>query len=100
LCNFVVGQQVVCINADPNVPENFGCIGNLDGLREGNIYTISDLFIHPNKSIVCVSVKEIPGRTKCPDGFFYWRFRAMKKKQTDISSLKALLNTTKILEDA
>lgn len=103
-CNFYVGQEVICVNDDPNMLPNPPSEYDLDGLTAGNKYTVSFIYIDPWFNLPCVVVKEIHRSVMYEGndaGYFASRFRPLQKKQTNISALQGLLQPSeKVLEDA
>lgn len=114
---FHIGQEVVCVNdsVHPRNKElaarNIIVLGGLDGLKKGTHYTIAGFEWDPLFEEQCVVLAELkrPNRNyfvrlvrRDTRGFAVWRFRPVQKRQTDISSLVALLNPVnhKKLEDA
>lgn len=98
-CDFWSGQEVVCINDDPNIPPNHPSnSGGLDGLTAGQHYHVERIFIDIDTDLVCISVVEIDRGHR--GGFFAFRFRPVIKKTTDISELtKLLVPKEKVLEE-
>ena len=95
---FFIGQQVVCID------DNFAPARRLFKLPvKGQIYTIRG-FMDEDGDDLAVWLEEIvnnpahfrDGFGEC--SFYVWRFRPLKA--TDISIFTAILNNTKINEDA
>lgn len=93
-CNFIVGQEVICINDDPHAPPNTSFPGGLDGLKAGNHYHVASIYIDARHNLPCITVREIDR----PVGYFAFRFRPVIKQSTDISELEKLLQT-KVLEN-
>lgn len=94
-CNLHHGQEVICINDNPNEPPNSKLwFGNLDGLKAGNHYTVKDIYIDYRHNMVCITINEIY-RGLSPYGnelgYFAFRFKPIIKKKTDISALQKLL---------
>ncbi len=98
---FSVGQKVVCVNDkefDDEAP-NVIIIGDMNGLKEGNIYTIREIFIDPVWGDAEVKLEEIirPDDSYTPSvgfyesGFHYSRFRPVVRRETDISIFKEIL---------
>jgi hypothetical protein len=95
---FYVGQKVVCINADENqfiVPNKPYRHSEFWSLREGEIYTISELTQHAYGN-PCMKLVEIPDRSERDWGYNRARFRPLVEKKTDISIFKEMLNKTPV----
>lgn len=101
-CNFRVGQKVVCINSrvTPDYhAKGLDYRGDLDGLRDGEVYTIREVFyccLH-QRVLVCLREikRDISNRTRHEFGFEPRRFRPVAERKTDISVFKAMLNPSK-----
>ena len=93
-CNFVVGQKVVCIDASlDSKPWDTGFEqGDLDGLKEGAIYTIKEIEFCQWVSLNFLVVEEIVRKEITVfhyRGFAAPRFRPLH--ETDISIFTAML---------
>ena len=98
--SFYVGQKIVCVDAKIDRPEGmiirgYATINNLDGLTEGQVYTI--------RSIRRCWESEIPGffleeiiRPLDFDGeeapYRSTRFRPLVERQTDITVFQQILH--------
>lgn len=88
MCNFRVGQKVVCVDASgsPN-------------LKGGSVYTVSALDLSPGISlfdgaVAQVGVLLIEAKPTFAKSFDARRFRPVVERKTDISIFKDMLNTT------
>src|SRR5271166_3124074 len=91
-CEFVKGDRVVCVNADPIGAAEFFS-GGLDGLTEGVTYTIKRVYKHKVKGSSCdedvlVTLEEI-NRPACPQsgpdpGYYHYRFRKRIELKQDV----------------
>lgn len=87
-CHFIVGQRVVCIDAD-----------NTDLLDKGGVYTINYVGCWPARSgldgaVVLYGVGLVEAEASGL-GFDARRFRPVVERKTDISIFKAMLNPSK-----
>jgi len=99
---FAVGQKVVCVDDgahDKYIPPGI-LIHSLDmhGLKNGVIYTVRQVLPHWLLGIPTITLVEIkrpiaPGDHGNECGYCVQRFRPVVESKTDISALKALLNT-------
>lgn len=98
MCNFKVGQKVVCINDNLKQFDIPGMvyIDSLDGLRKGVIYTIRSVYIEsygPHEGEVSVRLEEIirPSAYGNEVGYNPLRFKPLVEKKTDISIFQSML---------
>lgn len=113
-CNFHVGQQVICIDNlihdewyHPFLRNWYGHNGSLNGLTEGEQYTITWIGPYQGplvKEMICVHLKEIkrpPGKDIPEAPFAACRFRPLiDTNMFGIKSVKVPKKKEKILEDA
>ena len=97
MIEFVAGQKVVCVNADPDFVEATGS-REMDGLTEGAIYTIRWIGSwklppwYPHNRI-CVHLVEIDRSTAKYDvPYDARRFRPLREIKTDISIFERILD--------
>jgi hypothetical protein len=100
-CKFVVGQKVVCVDADPGD----GYIGWADdGPVEGHVYTITSVHDHDGDLVVWLAeIERHPMARRLwgeECGYAACRFRPVVTRKTDISIFTAILNGHRIPEDA
>lgn len=111
-CNFYIGQKIVCINDDYEVPGYPINVGSppwniLDGLTKGSIYTVRALrpswllgYLYP---FICVLLYEIirePIYNRLSDceeepGYIPARFKPLNSRKTDISIFTKTLKPVK-----
>lgn len=96
---FYVGQKVVCVNADDQIPDAKTTGDWESPLVKGKVYIISQVpaihFFYPE--VPCLRVE---GVVRFPDyPLAQSRFQPLEEKKTDISVFTEILNTTKIPED-
>jgi hypothetical protein len=100
MCNFRVGQKVLCINDQWN--EYHANIARRLGVTLpvlGGIYTIRAIEIRPQRGdlyfveIVNPIIEYDIGRAE--QGFHVARFRPVVERKTDISVFRAMLNPSK-----
>ncbi len=84
---FYVGQKVVCVETGP-ITNEIGSTHAAHQLTIGCVYTIKEI-VAQGRGLVLVEARNKPG---C-NGFNARRFRPAVERKTDISALKALLNT-------
>ncbi|WP_019567336.1 hypothetical protein [Agrobacterium sp. 10MFCol1.1] len=104
-CNFVVGQKVVCVDADVRfeAPRNGARVVNttLGEIVEGKTYTIRSVFWDELWECVLVRLEEVRRGNSRYKGEYYEsgydprRFRPVKTRSTDISIFKAMLTPSK-----
>lgn len=98
MCNFHVGQKVVCVRHPEDLEYNCGC-SNVPQFKQ--IYTIRGLETDPSNGEVYLLLEEIVNPPRLyPDGygeecFHHSGFRPVIERKTDISVFTALLNTSK-----
>lgn len=100
-CKFVVGQKVVCINANRNCFRLPGYKYREDDLwvTKGLIYTIREIKPHyltgePNLLLVEIIRPPLPADKFGEVGFNYQRFKPLESRKTDISMFKEMLGRT------
>ena len=90
---FYVGQKVVCVNGTTQP----GCIWlGAEVPRSGRVYTVDALVTNRSgtPALVLVELPRDPVSVACGAiGYHAYRFRPVVERKTDISALKALLNT-------
>lgn len=107
MCNFRVGQKVVCINdADGESHWLVPTVGDMDGLTRGCVYTVREIYFDVVWAKTLVRLEEIR-RPPClldgqpfECGFYPERFRPVVDRKTDISIFTAMLTDTKVEEPA
>lgn len=105
-CNFYIGQKVVCVNNKGNFSSIARASLGSDGcveIKEGEIYTIRDIYYDPfcKDDGIVVNLEEV--RRKIHEGgrelgYHHSRFRPLEKKKTDISIFQSILNDVKAEE--
>lgn len=95
MCNFRVGQKVVCVN-DGLHPQT----GKATSVKAGTVYTVSGVARNND----CHGYGGIAIREADPVHhimfFAAWRFRPLAERKTDISQLQRMLTDTKVEERA
>jgi hypothetical protein len=105
MCNFKVGQKVVCIaNELPNLP-GFIILGDYVQAELNRIYTIRAIDVSPitNRAVLrFVEIEDQLAKFVLNGevaygivGYHSHCFRPLVKRATDISIFKAMLNTSK-----
>jgi hypothetical protein len=91
MCNFHVGQKVVCVDASDGEWNDIR--GGATGyLVEGEVYTVASIRKEPE-----VTFLRLEGVFS---GWASIRFRPVVERKTDISIFRAMLNPSKQLMDA
>ena len=89
MIDWPIGSQIVCIDAEPHTRYSApGSSGTLDGLTEGQVYTVKSIYVNKPTGRVCVELCEIERKTfpwqKNSIGFCCARFRPVKKTSIDV----------------
>jgi hypothetical protein len=100
---FHVGQRVVCVDDDWDMPPRQDGIPWVDEpcrIKRGRVYTICHMYVCPLDGFLCLALSEVPrtpvgiavalGVTQL--GFRATRFRPIQTRKTDISCFTAMLN--------
>lgn len=105
MTQFHVGQKVICINEDKEVPAGIVLLSSIEHPIKGKIYTIRDLRVSFTTGAPCILVEEMPDQTAAVifNGELYFaqvlfrqdQFRPLVTRKTDISQFKAMLNPQK-----
>ena len=102
MCNFRVGQKVVCVDALVWTLGN--CASETpSGLREGEVYTIRAIRFDPNSNYRGINggflldlEEAAPSKSWTRSiGFASARFRPVVERKTDISVFRAMLTPSK-----
>lgn len=91
MCNFRVGQKVVCVDDRPTP------LGFAPPFEAGNVLTIiaiTEGFSHHGRDFGLI-FHEVPCVAPYDDGYSVKRFRPVVERKTDISIFKAMLNPSK-----
>jgi hypothetical protein len=84
MTTFRVGMKVVCVDAAEHLervpPLGFKWAGDMDGLTEGQVYTIRSIYSHPVTGKIGIELNEIvrahiAAAADHMTGFAAWRFR-------------------------
>lgn len=105
-CQFVVGQKVVCIDADMGFPEGHVVLEEIRYPEVGKLYTIKAITVGCVTGTPCVELEEIPKQIVTIfangepfNGLIYFSaaaFRPVQTRKTDISVFTKMLNQTKV----
>jgi hypothetical protein len=87
-CKFIVGQRVVCVDAEPRYR-------GATGLTKGAVYTIAKI-THPIWRQPGVLLEEVLCRVR--SGWWHDRFRPVNESRLDI--FRKMLKDTPVKEDA
>lgn len=94
MCEFQVGDMIVCINDTPDIGMcPHPVIPDMNGLMRGEIYTVRELYIETRNvknpdGEICVKLVEIVRMPILPwqpeTGYFAQRFRPVKKTSIEV----------------
>lgn len=93
---FRVGMKVCCIDDVVHTEwhrPDIKYIGNLDGLRKGQVYTVRGMFMDHTEGRTMLRLVEIERNIWCgfEVGYSPLRFRPVVERKTDISIFQKLL---------
>ncbi len=110
MCNFRIGQKVVCIEMDRLYPEGVEPVDEPIQPQVGRVYTVRQMLLGVVGNLPCIKVEEIPdhhvhvrlnGELLLGDVVFDAAgFRPSVEKKTDISIFKSILNPSRVEEVA
>lgn len=105
MCNFRIGQKVVCINDDRTPPAGHQVLSPMILPDVGKVYTVRNVLPGHVSGVPCIALDEIPdqqvdvlvhGVLRIGDLVFTAEaFRPVVDKKTDISIFKAMLTPSK-----
>lgn len=98
------GVKCVCVDADPDRFVKLQPSWRDDGfpIREGIIYTICEVLVHPGADLVAVRLVELPDRSIGDYGYALSRFRplASRTQEQDLAIFRPILTSISVGEDA
>lgn len=105
MCNFHIGQKVVCISDCSEGPDGHTVLGPVDLPHKGHVYTVRECMVGACGKRPCILLEEIPDQwvPVMVSGDLLFgnvvfeanKFRPVVERKTDISCFKAMLNQSK-----